>query len=54
MRHLLSTSMSHQAEGFGAAPRGNVTRTSHKHVAKQNPQSSNVTNTLNSGEADQS
>jgi len=36
------------------APQGNVTQASHKHVTKQNPPSPNATNTLNSGEAEQS
>jgi len=40
-----------QTEGFATAPQGNVTRTSHKYVAKQNLSSPNVTNTSNSGEA---
>jgi 3-hydroxybenzoate 6-monooxygenase len=36
------------------APQGNVTQASHKHVAKQHHSSTNVTRTLNSGEAGQS
>jgi hypothetical protein len=33
------------------APRGNVTRSGHKHVSKQNRPSPDVTRTSNSGEA---
>jgi hypothetical protein len=54
MTPLVPTSRSTQAEGFATAPQGNVTQTSHKHVTKQNHPSSNATNTLNSGEAEQS
>jgi hypothetical protein len=36
------------------ASQGNVTQASHKHVTKQNHPSPNATNTLNSGEAEQS
>jgi hypothetical protein len=36
------------------APQGNVTQASHRHVTKQNRPSPNATNTLNSGEAEQS
>jgi hypothetical protein len=54
MRHPLSTSRSHQAECFAAAPQGNVTQAGPKYVTKQNPASANATHTLNSGEADQS
>jgi hypothetical protein len=43
-----------QAECFATAPQGNVTQASHKYVTKQNPLSPNVTNTFNSGEAEQS
>jgi hypothetical protein len=50
--HPLSTSRSHQAECFAAAPQGNVTQASHKYVTKQNFPSAYATNTLNSGEAD--
>ena len=53
MTPLVPTSRSTQAEGFAAAPQGNVTQTSHKHVATQNLPSSNVTNTVNSGEEEQ-
>jgi hypothetical protein len=42
-----------QAECYATVPQGNVTQTSHKYVTKQNPPSSNVTNTVNSGEAEQ-
>jgi hypothetical protein len=45
---------SNQAEGYATAPQGNVTEASHKYVTKQNLPSSNGTNTLNSGEAEQS
>jgi hypothetical protein len=40
------------ARGFSTAPQGNVTQTSHKHVAEQSPPSPNVTNTFNRGEAE--
>jgi hypothetical protein len=50
----VSTSRSNQAERFAAAPQGNVTQTSHKHVTKPDSPFSNVTNTFNSGEAEQS
>jgi hypothetical protein len=46
-------SRSTQAEGNASAPQGNVTHASHKYVTKQNHQSLNATNTLNSGEAEQ-
>jgi hypothetical protein len=39
---------------LSTAPQGNVTQTSHKHVTKQNHPSPNATNTLKSGEAEQS
>jgi hypothetical protein len=39
---------------LSTAPQGNVTQTSHKHVTKQNHSSPNATNTLKSGEAEQS
>jgi alkanesulfonate monooxygenase SsuD/methylene tetrahydromethanopterin reductase-like flavin-dependent oxidoreductase (luciferase family) len=51
---IVSTSRSHQAECYATAPQGNVTQTSHKHVTKQNQPSPNATNTLESGEAEQS
>jgi hypothetical protein len=53
MTRLRSTSQSKQAAGLPTAPQGNVTQTSHKHVTKQNLSSLNVTNTFNSGEAEQ-
>jgi hypothetical protein len=37
---------------LATAPQGNVTQASHKHVTEQNLPSPNVTNTLNSGEAE--
>jgi methoxymalonate biosynthesis acyl carrier protein len=43
-----------QTESFATAPQGNVTQASHKYVTKQDYLSLNVTNTLNSGEAEQS
>jgi len=48
MRSPVSTSR------LATAPQGNVTQASHKHVTQQNPPSPNATNTLNSGEAEQS
>ena len=42
-----------QVECFATAPQGNVTQASHKYVTKQNFPFSNVTNTLNFGEAEQ-
>jgi len=54
MTPLVPTSRSTQAEGFAAAPQGNVTQTSHKYVTKQNHSSPKATNTLSSGEAEQS
>jgi len=53
MTPAVSTSGSKQAERFATAPQGNVTQASHKHVTKQNPPSTNVTNTFESGEAEQ-
>jgi hypothetical protein len=50
----LVSSKSTQAEGFATAPRGNVPQTSHEHVTKQSHPSPDATNTLNSGEAEQS
>lgn len=38
---------------LATAPQGNVTRANHKHVTKQNCPFPNVTQTLNSGEAEQ-
>jgi hypothetical protein len=48
MRSPVSTSR------LATAPQGNVTQPSHKHVTKQNHPLPNATNTLNSGEADES
>jgi hypothetical protein len=48
MTHALSTSR------LATAPQGNVTQANHQHVTKQNRPSPNATNTLNSGEAEQS
>ena len=42
-----------QVECFAAAPQGNVTQTSHKHVTKQNLLSPNATNPSKFGEAEQ-
>ena len=42
------------ASRLATAPQGNVTQASHKHVTKQNHPFPNATNTLNSGEAEQS
>jgi hypothetical protein len=53
MTHLVSTSISTQAECNASAPQGNVTQTSHKYVTKQNHPLPNATNTLNFGEAEQ-
>jgi hypothetical protein len=53
MTSLGSVSGLKQAECYAAAPQGNVTQASHKYVTKPNPPSSNVTNTLNCGEAEQ-
>jgi hypothetical protein len=39
---------------LATAPQGNVTQAGHKYVTKQNRPSPDVTNTLNSGEAEQS
>jgi hypothetical protein len=39
---------------LATAPQGNVTQPSHKHVTKQNHSPPNATNTLKSGEAEQS
>jgi hypothetical protein len=39
---------------LATAPQGNVTQASHKHVTKQNRSFPNATNTLNTGEAEQS
>jgi hypothetical protein len=39
---------------LATAPQGNVTQTSHEYVTKQNHPFPNATNTLNSGEAEQS
>ncbi len=52
MTPLVSTSRSNQAEGLAPAPQGNVTQASHRYVTRQNPPSPNVTNTVNSGEAE--
>ena len=38
---------------LATAPQGNVTQASHKYVTKQNDSSSEATNTLNFGEAEQ-
>ncbi len=54
MTPLVSTPRSNQAEGFATTPQGTVTQASHKYVTRQNPQSPSATNTLNSGEAEQS
>ena len=54
MTSLMPASGFKQAEGFATAPQGNVTQTGHKYVTKQNHPSCNATNTLNSGEAEQS
>jgi hypothetical protein len=48
MKHPLSASW------LATAPQGNVTQADHKHVTKQDRPFSNATNTLNSGEAEQS
>jgi hypothetical protein len=53
MKPPVPTSRSKQAECFAAAPQGNVTQASHKYVTKPDTPSSNVTNTFNSGEAEQ-
>jgi protein-tyrosine phosphatase len=42
------------AEDIATAPQGNVTQADHEHVTRQNPPAPDATNTLNSGEADQS
>jgi hypothetical protein len=39
---------------LATAPQGNVTQPGHEHVTKHNHPSPNATNTLNSGEAEQS
>ncbi len=43
-----------QAEAFPTAPQGTVTQASHMYVPKQKPPTPNTTNTINSGEAEQS
>jgi hypothetical protein len=54
MTPLVSTSRSTQVECLATAPQGNVTQAGHKYVTKQNHPSPNATNTLKSGEAEQS
>ncbi len=54
MTPRVSTPSANQAESLATAPQGTAMQTSHKYVPNQNLLSPNATNTIESGEAEQS